>query len=67
MSRRAVFWLVIVPPVHFGAFFNSGKQTYHGYADDSTLMAVVPSPGFRVTVAESLIRDLDRVSEWCDL
>ena len=26
-----------------------------GYADDSTLMAVVPSPGVRVAVAESLI------------
>ena len=38
-----------------------------GYADDSTLMAAVPSPGVRVTVAESLIRDLGRVSEWCDL
>ena len=38
-----------------------------GYADDSTLMAVVPSPGIRVAVAESLIRDLGRVSEWCDL
>ena len=38
-----------------------------GYADDSTLMAVMPSPGIRVTVAESLIRDLGRVSEWCDL
>ena len=35
--------------------------------DDSTLMAVVPSPGVIVTVAESLIHDLDRVSEWCDL
>ena len=35
-----------------------------GYADDSTLMAVVSSPGVRVTVAESLIRDLGRVSEW---
>ena len=29
-------------------------------------MAVVPSPG-GVAVAESLIRDLGRVSEWCDL
>ena len=29
-----------------------------GYAHDSTLMVVVPSPGVRVTVAESLIRDL---------
>ena len=38
-----------------------------GYADDSTLMAVEPTPGVRVTVAESLIRDLGRVSEWCDL
>ena len=38
-----------------------------GYADDSTLMAVVTSRGIRVAVAESLIRDLGRVSEWCDL
>ena len=38
-----------------------------GSADDSTLIAVVPSPGVRVAVAESLIRDLGRVSEWCDL
>ena len=33
-----------------------------GYADDSTLITVVPSPGVRVAVAESLIRDLGRVS-----
>ena len=38
-----------------------------GYVDDSTLRAVVPFPGFRVAVAESLIRDLGRVSEWCDI
>ena len=38
-----------------------------GYADDSTLMAVVPSPSIRVAVAESLICDLGRISEWCDL
>ena len=38
-----------------------------GDSDDSTLMAVVPSPGVRVAVAESLIRDLGKVSEWCDL
>ena len=30
-------------------------------------MAVVPSPGVRVTITETLIRDLDMVSEWCDL
>ena len=38
-----------------------------GYADDSTLMAIVPFPGVRVTVAESLISDLGRVSERCDI
>ena len=38
-----------------------------GYSDDSTLIAVVPSPGVRIAVAESLIRDLGRFSEWCDL
>ena len=38
----AVFWPVIVPPVHFVAFFHSGKDAI-GYADDSTLMADVPS------------------------
>ena len=30
-------------------------------------LCVVPSPGVKVAVAESLIRDLDRASEWCDL
>ena len=30
-------------------------------------MAVVPSIGVRVAVAESMIRDLGRVSDWCDL
>ena len=34
-----------------------------GYADDSILIAVVPSLGVRVTVAESLSRDLVKVSE----
>ena len=38
-----------------------------GYADDSNSMDVVPFPGVRVAVAESLISDRGRVSEWCDL
>ena len=33
-----------------------------GYVDDSTLIVVVPSPGLRVAVAESLSRDLVKVS-----
>ena len=36
-------------------------------ADDSTLMVMVTYPGVRVTVAESLIPDLGRVSEWWEL
>ena len=37
-----------------------------GYADGSTFMAVVSSASV-VTVAESLIRDLDKVIAWCYL
>ena len=49
------------------SFFSILENKLIGYANDSTLMAVVPSPGVRVTVAVSLIRDLGRISEWCDL
>ena len=48
-------------------FFSVLENKLIGYADDSTLMAVVPSPGVRVTVAESLSRDLVEVSELFDL
>ena len=33
----------------------------------STLVAVVPSPGERVAVSESMNHDLNRVSVWCNL
>ena len=48
-------------------WFTSCQECYRAHADDSTLIAVVPSPGFRVAVAESLCRDLVKVSAWCDL
>ena len=38
-----------------------------GYAEGYTLIPVVPSPGVRVTVAESVSRHLVKVSKWCDL
>ena len=47
--------------------FSILKNMLIGYADDSTLMAVVPSPGARVTAAGSLNHDLVRVNAWCDL
>ena len=37
------------------------------YADDATLVAVVPSPDMRSVVSESLNRDLARISSWCKL
>ena len=46
-------------------FFSILENKLIGYGDDSTLTAVVPFPGVKVTVAESLVRDLGRVSEWC--
>ena len=38
-----------------------------GYADDSTLIAVIPYRDGKVAVMESLNRDINRVSMWCDL
>ena len=53
--------------LHTSELFSILENKLIGYAHHSTLMAVVPSPDIRVTVAESLIHDLGRVSEWCDL
>ena len=53
--------------LHMSEFFFILENKLIGYAYDSTLMAIVLSPGVRDAVAESLIHDLGRVSEWCDL
>ena len=47
--------------------FSIVENKLYGYADDSTLVAVVPSPGERVAVSESVNQDLNRVSVWCNL
>ena len=52
---------------HTSKLFSILENKLIGYPDDSTLMAFVPSPSVIITVAESLSRDLGRVSEWCDL
>ena len=41
--------------------FSILKNKLIGYSNDSTFMTVVQSPGVRVTVTQSLIRDLGRV------
>ena len=43
------------------------QHKLYGYADDSTFVAVVPSPPQRVAVTESINHNLNRVSVWCDL
>ena len=61
---------VLVPLLFFlytSELFSILENKLIGSADDSTLTAVVPSPGARVTIAKSLSRDLVKVSEWCDL
>ena len=50
------FGPVVFPSVHLETF-SILENKLIGYADDSTLIAVVPSPGVPVTVAESLNRD----------
>ena len=37
------------------------------YADDATLIAVIPSPHHRHLVSESLNRDLAKIYDWCSL
>ena len=47
--------------------FSTLENKLIGDAYDSSLTAVVPSPGVRVAVAESLIRDLCKVSRCREL
>ena len=53
--------------LHTSGLFSILENKLIGYADDSTLIAVAPSPAVRVTVAESLSRGMSRFCEWCDL
>ena len=43
------------------------ENKLYGYTDNFTLVAVVPFPGDRVAVSESMNRDLNRISVWCNL
>ena len=44
--------------LHTSELYSILENKLIGYADDSSLIAVVPSPGIRVAVTESLRRDL---------
>ena len=47
--------------------FSVVENKLYGYVDNSTLVAVVASPGERVAVSEFINFDLNRVSVWCNL
>ena len=53
--------------LYISELFSILENMQIGYADDCTLIAIVPSPGLRVAVAESVSRDIVKVNEWCDL
>ena len=61
---REVFWASSCSSCT--ELFSIVEKKLYGYADDSTLVAVVPSPGERVPVSEHMNSDLNRVSVWCD-
>ena len=65
--RSEVFFCPLLFLLQTSELFSILENRLIGYADDSSLMFVLPSPGVRVAVADSLIRDLGRASEWCDL
>ena len=49
--------------LYISELFSILEKKLIGYTDDTTLIAVVPSPGLRVAVAESLSRDLVKVNK----
>lgn len=43
------------------------ENKINSYADDTTLYSSIPSPECRIEVAESLNRDLAKITSWCEL
>ena len=49
------------------SFSQCWRTSFYGYANDSTLVEDLSSPSGRVAVRESLNRDLNIISKWCNL
>ena len=54
-------WIVL----HTADLFDIVENNLVNYADDSTLFANDKTPSSRQSVADSLKRDLIRISDWC--
>ena len=52
--------------LYTSGLFTITENKFVGYADDSTLVAVIPKPSDRPRVEASILRDLHGVSRWCD-
>ena len=57
---------ILSPQLYIMELFSVVENKLYGYADDSTLVAVVPSPAEIMVVTESMNRDLNRVIVWYD-
>ena len=57
-------WPLVVPGVHKCIIFMDSK-TVVGYADDATLVRVVPKPSDSTSVTDSFNADLAVISNWC--
>ena len=66
MPRGSVFGPQLIL-MYTPELFSIVKNKLYGYSDNSTLVAVVPSPAERVAVTESMNLDLNIVSVWCNL
>ena len=65
--HREVRWVLFSEfHTYTSEIFDLVLNKVHGYADDSTLLAVVRKPADRLAVAASLNRDLARIQEWCN-
>ena len=53
--------------LYIAEFLSIVKNKLYDYADDSTLVAVVPTPGERVALSESMNHYLNMVSLWRNL
>ena len=52
--------------LYTSGLFSITDNKFVGYADDSTLVAVIPKPSDRPRVEASILRDLQAISGWCD-
>ena len=52
--------------LYTSGLFTITENKFVGYADDSTLVAVIPKPSDRPRVEASILRDLRAVRRWCD-